>query len=78
VLVDGSELGLEEEISICHTLNPALFRLSMGPIVWVRADTVIPLGRVPIPLIDFALFVMLFCGVFDVKVVVKVRLLLKI
>jgi hypothetical protein len=75
---NGSELGRREEISNCYMLNPALFGLSMGAIFWVRASTVIPLRRVPITLIDFALFVMIFCGVSDVKVVVKVRLLLKI
>jgi hypothetical protein len=75
---DGSELGREEKISICHMLNLVLFGLSMGAIVWVRAGTVILLGMASIPLIDFGRFVMLFCGVFNVKVVVKVRLLPKI
>jgi hypothetical protein len=59
---DGSELGRQEEISICRMLNPALFGFFMGAIIWVRAGTVIHLRRVPILLIDFALFVMIFCG----------------
>jgi hypothetical protein len=75
---DGSELSRQVEISICHMLNPTLFGLSIGVIVWARAGTVIPFRRVPIPLIDFAPFIMIFCAIDDVTVVVKVGLLLKI
>jgi hypothetical protein len=42
---DGSELDRQEEISICHILNPALFGFSMGVIVWIRAGTVIALKK---------------------------------
>jgi hypothetical protein len=59
-------------------LNPALFGLFMGAIVWARAGPTIPLRRIPIPLIDFGAIRHDFCGLSDVKVVVNVRLLLKI
>jgi hypothetical protein len=78
VSFDGPELARQDEISICQLLNPVLFGFFKGAIVSVRAGTVIPLRRVPIPMINLALFVMIFCRVSDVKVVVKVRLLLKI